>query len=148
MKSAFSYKYLIFMLLTVFLIHGCKKDPGPGGTSTIRGRVLINSFQAGFQPPTPDTTYAAVDEDSYIIYGADHTAYDDNFKTSFDGTYEYKYLQKGKYKIFAYSKDSTGAYLGNASSTRPKIPSFIEVEISSNGSTVIAPDLVILKDNQ
>ncbi|MBL0103373.1 MAG: hypothetical protein IPP51_06170 [Bacteroidetes bacterium] len=148
MKSLRALNCLIFISLVIFLSSGCQKDEGQGGTSTIVGHVVINSFQAGFNPPVPETTYAAVDEDTYIIYGADHSTYNDNYKTSFDGSYEYKYLQKGKYRIFAYSKDSTGAYLGNASSTRPKIPVFVDVEITENGQTVTAPTLTILKDNQ
>lgn len=141
-------KGLLLLVSSAMLFTACSKDAGEGGTSTIRGKVIINSFQAGFQPPVPDTSYAAVDENAYIIYGADHSTYDDNYNTSYDGSYEFKYLQKGKYKIFAYSKDSTGAYLGNISGARPKIPVFVEVEITENGSVVTAPDIVILKDNQ
>ena len=59
---------------------------------------------------------------------------------------KFKHLQKGKYRLFAYSKDSTGAKTGFISGL--KIPVFIDVEITSNGTVVNAPDLIILDNNQ
>ena len=131
-------------LATVFL-NGCKKDAGEGGTSTIRGKVLVYDFDASFQ--TVVDTYPAVDEDVYIIYGDDHSTYDENYKTSFDGSFEFKFLQKGKYKLFAYSKDSTGAASGNLNSNSPDIAKFAEIEITANGSIVTTSDIIILDNN-
>ena len=130
----------------IIIFAGCKKDEGPGGTSTIKGKVIVYDFDHSFQQSSPTLIYPAVDENVYIIYGTDHTTYDDNYKTTFDGTYEFKYLQKGNYRLFAYSKDSTGAYLNNP--TLNDIPSFINVEITKNGSTVTGPDIIILDNNQ
>ncbi len=136
----------IYICLVLSLsIAGCKKTEGPGGTSTIKGKVIVHDFDGGFQSPVPLAIYPSANQDTYIIYGADHSTYDDNFKTSFDGTYEFKYLQKGKYRLFTYSKDSTGAKSGFL--TGLKIPVFIDVEITSNGSTTEAPVLIIL-DNK
>ena len=146
MKITPLFKVLFVLLITYFALTGCKKDEGPGGTSTIQGRVIAHDFDAAFKDTGNQIlVYPSALEDTYIIYGTGHTTYDANFKTSYDGTYNYKYLQKGKYRIFAYSKDSTGAYLNNPKLT--KTPSFIDVEITSNGSTVQAPDLIILKNN-
>ncbi len=133
---------MIFFSLSFY---GCKKDEGLGGTSTIQGKIIVYDYDASFQNPVPLKIYPAIDENVYIIYGPDGTVYDDDFKTSFDGSYEFKYLQKGKYKLFAYSEDSSGAAIGNPSLA--DTPEFIEVEITSNGSTVTAPDLIILKNN-
>ena len=36
---------------------------------------------------------------TFIIYGEDGTTYNDDFNSSYDGTYEFKFLQKGKYKV-------------------------------------------------
>lgn len=145
MKSINAFSVLIFMTLAVTFLGGCKKDAGEGGTSTIKGKVLFYDFDASFQAVVD--TYPAVDEDVYIIYGDDHSTYNDNYKTSFDGTFEFKYLQKGKYKLFAYSKDSTGAASGNLNSNSPKIAKFAEVEITANGSVVTTPDIIILDNN-
>jgi hypothetical protein len=143
--KATSYGFYILVLFFHFLT-SCKKDEGLGGTSTIKGKVIVYDFDAGFSSPVPLAIYPATDEDTYIIYGTDHTTYDDDYKTSYDGSYEFKYLQKGNYRLFAYTKDSTGASVGLPVLT--KKAAFIDVTISSNGSTVNAPDLIILKNNK
>src|SRR5690349_5852021 len=99
----------LIVLMLVFLsgLQSCKKEEGEGGTATIRGKVIVHNFDAMFSRPQPTEIYPAADEKVYIIYG-DGTTYDDDFDTSFDGTYEFKYLQPGTYKLFVYSKDSTG----------------------------------------
>jgi hypothetical protein len=140
------FKILLVIAVVSTAISGCKKDEGPGGTSTIKGKVIVYDFDAGFLSPAPISIYPAIDESVYIIYGESGTTYNDDFKTSYDGSYEFKYLQKGKYKLFAYSKDSTGASVFNPS--LKKVPSMIEVEINSNGSTVNAPDIIILNNKQ
>jgi hypothetical protein len=138
---------IIFAALILFTgLPGCKKEEGVGGTSTIHGKVIVHDFDAGFQEPAPREVYPAADKKAFIIYGEDGTTYDDDYDTSYDGTYEFKYLQKGKYKIFVYSKDSTGAKTTGILSGR-KIPVIIDVEIKSNGSTVEAPDIIILDNN-
>lgn len=141
------YNYwLISGLILMASGYGCKKDAGEGGTSSITGKVVVHDFDASFQ--AIQDVYPAVDERVYIIYGADHATYDDDFRTSYDGSFSFKHLQKGKYKIFAYSKDSTGAYNGTVNSALPDIPKFVEVEITKNGQDVVAPDIVILDNNQ
>ena len=145
MKLRNIHKVLIATALVVVSFSACKKDEGVGGTSTIKGRVLVNDFDASFQSLA--ATYPLVDKNVYIIYGEDHTTYNDNYNSSYDGSYEFKFLQKGKYKIFAYSKDSTGAAAGNYNSNNPKIAKFAEVEITANGSTITAPDIIILDNN-
>ena len=135
----------ICLVLSLFVI-GCKKTEGPGGTSTITGKVIVHDFDGGFQSPVPIEIHPVAKEDTYIIYGNDHSTYDDNYKTSFDGSYEFKHLQKGIYRLFAYSKDSTGAKTGLLKNL--KIPVFIDVEITSNGSTINAPDIIILDNKQ
>ncbi len=91
----------IFLLVIIGLvITSCTKEEGQGGSGSIKGFVYeykINAFSL-------DTTarYAAADQDVYIIYGKDNTFYDDNIKTSYDGTFEFPYLQKGNYTVFVY----------------------------------------------
>ncbi len=76
----------------------------------------------------------------------DGTTYNDDFNTSYDGTFEFKFLQQGTYKLFVYSKE----LLPGASVFQPSdkdIPVFATVEITSNGSTVTTPDLIILDND-
>ena len=141
------FKYLSLILICSFIFVGCKKEEGVGGTSTIRGKVIVYDFDGAFQIPVPAHIYPASDKKAYIIYGADKTSYDDDYNTSYDGTYEFKYLQKGKYTMFAYTKDTTGAYNGTRDNNAPDLPKFVDVEITSNGSTVNAPDIIILDNN-
>lgn len=132
-------------LLALCALFSCKKEAGEGGTSTITGKVIVHTFDGGtglIQDTLPGST-----EDVYIIYGADHAAYDNDYKTSYDGTFEFKYLQKGKYRLFVYSRDSTGASNGTFNALKPKQPVFVDVEITDNRSTVTTPDIVILKNN-
>ena len=137
---------LVIIIVILFSFSGCKKDEGLGGTSTINGKVFVHDYDASFQ--ILSATYPKTELDVYIIYGDSHSAYDNNYKTSYDGSFEFKYLQKGKYKLFVYVKDTTGAYLGNYNSNAPKIPVFVNVEVTSNGSVVTAPDLYYLDNKQ
>ena len=145
-SSLINFHSNTIILLIGFFLYGCEKTEGPGGTSTIKGKIIVHDFDAAFQSAVPISIFPAIDHDIFILYGLDHTTYDDDYKTSYDGSYEFKYLQKGHYRLFAYSKDSTGAKIGF-----PKgddIPVFIDVEITSNGTVVIGPDLIILDNNQ
>jgi hypothetical protein len=145
--KTFSMKGLASLLLIALVLPSCKKEEGEGGTSTIRGKVIVHDFDSGFQQSEPTKIYPASDEKVYVIYGEDGTTYDDDFNTSYDGSYEFKHLQKGTYKLFAYSKDSTNAKTTGILSDLD-IPVIVTVEITSNGSTVDAPDIIILDNNQ
>ena len=85
----------IFILLMVF--SSCRKVEGPGGSVTIKG-VVIERNHVG----TSIFEYPAADQDVYIIYGSENSFYDDDVSTSYDGSFEFRYLQKGDYQIFAY----------------------------------------------
>ncbi|MBP6334273.1 MAG: hypothetical protein KA444_02285 [Bacteroidia bacterium] len=135
------------LLVITFLLHlgSCKKEAGEGGTSTISGKVTVFNYDNNAFQCCPDT-FAARDQDVFIIYGGEGAAYDDDVKTTFDGTYEFKYLQKGKYRIFAYTEDSTGAYNGTAGTQyRPDLPVFVEVEITGKNQTIVGPEIFILQ---
>lgn len=53
-------------------------------------------------------TVDACDENVYIVYGNHDYGCDDKTNTSFDGTYKFKYLNDGDYKIFVISDGSNG----------------------------------------
>jgi len=125
-----------FLFIAIILIFGlsCKKIEGQGGTSSISGKIyLIDLNSHG------DTLaqYYAADEDVYIIYGKNSNTYNDDFATSFDGSYKFEYLQKGFYKIFAYSKCDTCA---------SEIEVVLkEIEITENYKEYVLDDLIIKK---
>jgi hypothetical protein len=131
-------KYLYgFFLAGIILSSSCKKGPGEGGTSSIRGKVLMLDYNGNY--PVLDTSYYKEEEDVYIVYGEGDT-YDDRFRTSYDGSYEFKYLRKGTYKVFVYSDDSTGL------SPSGKITVVQTIDIDKNKETYDVPDLVIVKN--
>lgn len=82
----------------------CKKVEGPGGSSTITGKIYVQVFDAA---NNLINEYDGLDERVYLIYGEDDTFYDDDVRTSYDGTFEFNYLQNGTYKFFVYEKCST-----------------------------------------
>lgn len=119
--------------LSITLITGCEQMPGDGGTSELQGKVFVNEYNAS---GTLFNSYYGPDERVYIIYG-DGTTYDDEVRTSYDGSYKFTFLRKGTYKIFTYSDCIT---------CDGGVQAIIEeVEINDNHSTVTVPDLVIDK---
>lgn len=144
MRTLRNFYPLMLSLVGALFLYGCEKDAGEGGTSFIRGKVIVYKYDNAFL--AAEDTFAAVDEDVYIIYGGDKNVYDDDFQTSFDGSYEFKYLQNGNYRLFAYSTDTTGAYNGTIDLSRPPVPVFVNVFINKKGSTITAPDIIIIKN--
>lgn len=139
-------KNLAFLSIALFGLLSCEKQEGEGGTSRIKGNVYEIQYDASFQLVIDTVPY--VEEDVFIIYGNNSSTYDDDYKTSYDGSYKFPFLQKGNYRIFAYSDDSTGAAIGNVNSANPKIPVIVRVTIDKNGSEFIAPDIYIIKNNR
>lgn len=96
-------KYLFLIILFVsFFFSSCKKEAGEGGKASISGKVWLKEYNSNFS--TLQLEREAFDEYVYIQYG-DDISYGDRIKTSYDGSYEFKYLRPGKYKIYCYSKD-------------------------------------------
>jgi hypothetical protein len=129
----------LFLFSTLFLV-SCKKEAGEGGTSSITGRIMERNYAGSFPAPFY-TEYGAQAEDVYIIYGTNDTIVGDRVKTSYNGEYEFKYLQKGSYTIFVYSDDTNFV----APSPSGKVVVKQVVEINDKKSEVNAPDLLIMK---
>lgn len=97
--------YLSFMKLVVFLSSGlllfsaCKKVEGEGGSSSIKGRIIVENYNSN---GVLLGEYNGAKEDVYIVYGTEDNTYDDKMEASYDGTFEFKYLEKGTYTIFSY----------------------------------------------
>ena len=95
------FRIISSVFLVTILIFSCRKVEGPGGSVTIKGIVVERNHvgNAVFE-------YPAADQDVYLIYGSENSFYDDDIKTSFDGSFEFRYLQKGDYQLFVYEEDN------------------------------------------
>lgn len=126
--------YLFLIIIPIFIYSSCTKKEGEGGSATIKGKVIVRLCSDSF-----DTVYAEFpdeERDVYIVYG-DDDYYGDKASTYYNGVYQFSYLRKGSYKVFAYSDDETGQ---SESGKRPVVQ---EVTISENGSIVDVPDIIV-----
>jgi hypothetical protein len=96
-------KFLLFVTLGI-VISSCSKYEGEGGSSTIKGVVRELRFNS---LGNLISEYPIADQDVFIIYGNESTFYDDDIKTSYDGSFEFRYLKKGNYTVFVYEDCST-----------------------------------------
>ena len=116
----------------------CKKNAGPGGQASVTGKVYAYDF---------DNTYNylisqgySVGTKVYIIYG-NNTDIGNNLVTSYDGSFEFKYLNKGHYKVFAASVDTSYKVKGNNSAN----PVIMEFDIKNAKEKITLADIVINK---
>lgn len=91
--------------MSVVLLSACSKEPGEGGKALIKGTILRQDINNNTGQPTGDP-YPAQEYKVYIIYG-DGTFYDDDVDTGPAGEYEFRWMRKGSYTIFAYSECPT-----------------------------------------
>ncbi len=128
---------LIFsFILGSVLLAACTKVEGKGGAATIKGVVYKQKYNS-LGNPISGGRYAASDEDVYIIYGDGSTYYDDNLKTSYDGSFEFRYLQKGKYTVFVY-EDCTTCQSG-------KLEKLYSVEVTDKKGVIVMDTIEIKK---
>lgn len=127
------------LLITCFALAftSCKKEPGEGGFATIQGKLYVKDYNQFFTLINGE--YYAQGENVYIVYG-DGPGVGNSVKTSYDGTFVFEFLRKGKYKVFAISKDSSAAFI-NSNKTKEVM---MEVEIKEKKQKVVLPDLVVL----
>lgn len=124
--------------LIFFLCNACEKPAGPGGRATIKGKVYVKAYDkyASYQI----SEYYAPAEKVYIIYG-DQNVTGNDVKTDDNGTFEFLYLNKGHYKVFVESRD-TSIHISGSKKTVPKIT---EVDITSVRETKDLGTIVICK---
>ena len=96
--SAFLFSAFI---ATTFLFSSCSKTEGPGGASTIKGKIHVLVYDVA---GNLINDYDAQKEDVYLVYGDEDTFYDDDIETSHDGTFEFNYLRPGNYQLFVYQE--------------------------------------------
>ncbi len=129
------YLNIIAGVTLLLFIGACSKDAGEGGNATIRGKLHARYYNDLFTVCL-GTAYAP-DEDVYIVYGDDFT-YSNRVRTNYDGSYEFDFLRKGSYKVYAYSKDTT------FSEPSGKFAVIQEVEITKSNQEVLVPDIEIV----
>lgn len=123
-----------FVLTCSVCLYSCQQPEGEGGTGIIYGKVYAYDYSNS--GVLLDDFYLA-DEDVFIIYGDEDNYYDDSYKTSFDGSFRFQYLQKGTYTVFVYSDCTT-------------CPSGVEalsqtVEITSSDQDIVLEDFEVRK---
>lgn len=124
---------ILFILLSLF---SCDLPEGEGGNSTIRGYVFMKKYNSDFSRLIQE--YYLPDERVYIIYGDDTTTYNDEIRTHFDGSFEFRYLRPGKYTVYAYSKDSLSI------TGLPIIPIKKSITIKENDTEVEVDDIIVI----
>ncbi|MFT5858256.1 MAG: hypothetical protein ACI865_000340 [Flavobacteriaceae bacterium] len=103
-KRIYSVFLFSAFIASLFLFQSCSKVEGPGGSSSIKGKlhVLVYDIAGNLI-----NEYDAPKEDVYLVYGDEDTFYDDDVETSHDGTFEFNFLRPGNYQLFVYQKCST-----------------------------------------
>ncbi len=130
------FKFVVFAVVLLVLGVSCRKTEGEGGAASINGRVQVKV--CGADTTKPYATYMAQEEDVYIVYG-NEDSYGDVQKTHYNGLYQFDFLRKGNYTLYAYSD----MYGGQANGE--KTPVKCKVHIAKNGDKVEAPLLTIYK---
>ncbi|MBA3680790.1 MAG: hypothetical protein H0W73_06440 [Bacteroidetes bacterium] len=129
------YLKIVFCFVAVLFICSCKKTAGEGGFASIEGKLYVKNYDATFTVLTSE--YYLPGETVYIIYG-DGQEIGNTVKTSYDGSFKFNYLQKGKYKVYAIGKDETKPSL-----SIPK-ESLMEVTITEKKQKKVLEDIVII----
>lgn len=102
MKPCYLTSVIIFLIVAGLALNACQKDPGSGGTGTIRGKIYGINIRNGARV---DSGYVG-DIRVFIHYG-DNTWADDETRSSYTGDFQFKWLNKGKYKISIISECDT-----------------------------------------
>jgi uncharacterized surface anchored protein len=130
--------FCIVMVAMLIFLGACKKPPGPGGRATVKGKVYAYDYD-NTQNYLISKGYSAGTK-VFIVYGDDKVV-GNNVTTSYDGSFEFKYLNKGKYRVFVNSVDTGYKVKGNDT----EIPVSKEFEIKDAKGTITLEDFVINK---
>lgn len=94
----------ILLVLSVSFLYSCKKGPGEGGRASIKGKIYTVNYNAALTIPQ-DSGYLG-GQNVYIIYG-DEVGVGDSQDSNNEGAFEFKYLRKGHYKVYVFTKTQT-----------------------------------------
>jgi hypothetical protein len=103
MKTTILFSISILIMLS---FTSCKKVEGPGGSSSIKGKIHGMRYDGAGNLLNE---YDVAKHDVYLIYGdnTEDTYFDDDIETSYDGSFEFDYLEEGTYRLFVYEKCTT-----------------------------------------
>jgi hypothetical protein len=135
----FNSKKIVSLFIAALLmtaLTGCEKPPGKGGKATVKGKVFASDFE-NTQRYVISRGYAP-GEKVYIVYGNTNVVGDDT-RTSYDGSYSFRFLTKGHYKVYANSLDTTVVSKG----VDALKPVMIEFDITDPKQVVNLDDLKI-----
>jgi hypothetical protein len=128
----------VFLCAVIILsFSACKKEAGPGGRASIKGKL----YSANISSPEFEVTPQCVEPEErvYLVYGDKADGFDKDTRVNHDGTFEFKYLRKGVYQVYAYGFDpSQPSSSGHTAAIR-------QVEISNGSETKTVDDLVVYK---
>jgi hypothetical protein len=128
-------KILLLLVISAALI-SCSKEPGKGGTSTIKGVVYVQEYNKDLTIKVGNP-YPAQDWDVYLVYGDDEI-YGDNFKTDYKGEFQFDYLQEGNYTVYVLTKTLDNRI------TNELVPVLEKVEITGKDQTVVVDTIQII----
>ena len=128
---------LILISFVIAMVGGCAKTEGEGGAATISGKVMVQDYTSS--EVKNGAPYPAANFKVYIIYG-NGTTYNDDFDCSYDGSYQFKNLRKGNYKIFVYSE-----IVPTPADPPTKEAIFQAVTITDKKGNYTVPDITINK---
>ncbi len=134
MRGLIQYILLPVVCLALF---SCEKEEGEGGKATITGKIIIQEKSPSC---IPGASYSAPEERVYIIYGTEDSLFDDEVRTNFDGTYQFKWLRKGTYTIYAYSDCECDGCI------EEQEPVFQTVEIKDRKEELTVPVITVIKE--
>jgi hypothetical protein len=134
MSSSKKITSLFIAALLLAALAGCEKPEGKGGKATVKGKVYATDFDNSQRIPISRGYVSG--ERVYIVYGNTNVVGDD-VRTSYDGSYEFKYLTKGHYKVYVNSLDTTEYYKGRDMTN----PVMIEFDITNPKQVVTLEDL-------
>jgi hypothetical protein len=125
-------------ILLITLHSGCRKEPGPGGRASIKGKLLSGNIHSPEFEVTEED--GEPDERVYLVYGDREDGFDKDVRTSHDGTFEFKFLRPGTYKIFAYGFDP------NMPSSSSRTAVFKTFDITANSQKAEGNNLIVYKE--
>ena len=107
MRLLFAMRFFHYLLATsaaLLFCTSCNQNEGLGGSSSIEGYVYSIVHQNDNYSFSTDTVPAA-DEKIYIVYSDDEDdpIADKRVETNKNGMYNFQYLRKGNYVVYAYS---------------------------------------------
>jgi len=132
-----TWTFIILGNAMLFMV-SCKKEEGYGGKATIKGAVKERIYDSEYT--VLQSEKAATKEDVYIEFG-DNNVVADGVETSASGTFEFKYLLPGDYRIYIYSEDSVNHLTS-------KVPITKEIKVSKNDDIIDAGTLYKYKTLQ